>query len=140
MIFRRIYKYLILDDVVTGTDLCIILWEQDVIQLEPGELDSLRSGSKSSYAFMRGLISDIRITPAQLGLEPCSGSVRYNRSQNGEVLAWFRIRDMTITSWQILQIPYYLANLLSMTGQSLFGIMQHSRRRHRVQHLRWSPL
>ena len=27
---KKIYKYLILDDSVSGTDLCIILWEQDV--------------------------------------------------------------------------------------------------------------
>ncbi|MCR5390473.1 MAG: penicillin-binding protein [Lachnospiraceae bacterium] len=118
---KKIYKYLILDDSVSGTDLCIILWEQDVIQLEPGELDSLRSGSKSSYAFMRGLISDIRITPAQLGLEPCSGSCVITDPQNGEVLALVSYPGYDNNKLANNADPYYMALLSNNKSKPLWN-------------------
>ncbi|MBE5895057.1 MAG: penicillin-binding protein [Lachnospiraceae bacterium] len=84
---KLLYKYMILNDLITGKQICNLLWEQDIIQVAAAEMEKLNSGRVSSYSFMVGLISDLKITPAQLGLEPCSGSCVVTDVNTGEVLA-----------------------------------------------------
>lgn len=84
---KRLYKYLLLNDQITGKQICLLLWEQDIIQVDPSEITKLKSGQISSYSFMVNLISNIVITPAQLGLAPCSGSCVITDPNTGEVLA-----------------------------------------------------
>ena len=84
---KKLYKYMIFDDTVSGREICMILWEQDIIQVPSSDITALKSGSISSYQFMRDLISNIKVTPAMLGLEPCSGSIVVTDPNNGEVLA-----------------------------------------------------
>ncbi|MCR5012087.1 MAG: penicillin-binding protein [Lachnospiraceae bacterium] len=103
----RIYKYLIRDDVVTGRELEMILWEQDVIQIEDEKLIALKNGDTTAYAFMVGLVSKLRITPAQLGLEPCSGSCVITDPNSGEVLA-------------LVSYPGYDNNKLANTADSAY--------------------
>lgn len=84
---KKLYKYMLLSDLITGKQLIMILWEQDIIQIDSSEIKRLKSGQVSSYSFMVELISNIIITPAQLGLEPCSGSCVITNPNTGEVLA-----------------------------------------------------
>lgn len=84
---KKLYKYMLLNDVITGRNICMILWEQDIIQIDSAEIRKLKSGQISSYGFMVNLISTITITPAQLGLAPCSGSCVITDPNTGEVLA-----------------------------------------------------
>ena len=104
---KRLYKYLIMNDMVTGRQLCLILWEQDLIQVEDDRLEGLRNGSISAYGFMTKLISDIKITPAQLGLEPCSGSCVITDPNSSEVLA-------------LVSYPGYDNNRLANTADSAY--------------------
>lgn len=84
---KLLYKYMLLSDDITGKQVCNLLWEQDIIQVEASEMDALNAGRISSYTFMINLISELKITPAQLGLEPCSGSCVVTDVNTGEVLA-----------------------------------------------------
>ena len=83
---KKIYKYMIRDNLVSGKELCLILFEQRVIYGTSAEKQALESGAKTPYEFMINKISNIEITPAQLALDPCSGSCVVLNT-DGEVLA-----------------------------------------------------
>ena len=84
---KKVIKYMILSDQISPRQICMILWEQDIIQVDESEINNLSCGAVSSYDFMVELIRTMKITPAQLGLEPCSGSIVITDTNNGEVLA-----------------------------------------------------
>ena len=70
-----------------GKDICRILYEQNVIAFDEGQYQGLESGQIDPYSFLVGKISSLEITPAQLALEPCSGSAVVTDVNTGEVLA-----------------------------------------------------
>ena len=84
---KIMYKYLILNDTVTSDMLINVLYDQGVLDKEDGEYESFRKKELSAYDLLTGKIYDLEITPAQLALEPCSGSVVVTDPNNGEVLA-----------------------------------------------------
>ncbi|MCR5509298.1 MAG: hypothetical protein K6F34_11520 [Lachnospiraceae bacterium] len=83
---KKIYKYMIRDNYISGKQLCLILFEQRVIYGTSAEKEALESGAKTPYEFLINKISNIEITPAQLALDPCSGSCVVLNT-GGEVLA-----------------------------------------------------
>ena len=86
--YKLIYETLIMDDTISGKQLCLILYEQGVLDSETDEdYDALVSGSMSSYTFLKEKINNIEITPAQLALNPCTGSVVIMDPDTGELLA-----------------------------------------------------
>ena len=84
---KKLYKYMLQQDMINGRQTCLILWEQDVIQIDSQTVNSLKVGAVSAYSFIYDQIANLKITPSQLGLEPCSGSVVINDPNTGEVLA-----------------------------------------------------
>ena len=83
----RFYKYMILNDKISGYQVCKLLIEQEAIYIPESEINRLNSGAISAYTFMVNRISNLDITPAQLALEPCNGSVVMTNPNNGQVLA-----------------------------------------------------
>ncbi|MBR4669859.1 MAG: penicillin-binding protein [Butyrivibrio sp.] len=83
----RIYKYLLLEDRISGTQVCNILLEQEVVSLEDEEKGLWERGGESAYTFMRNRIENLDITPAQLALYPCTGSIVITDVNTGEVRA-----------------------------------------------------
>lgn len=84
---KMLYEYMLLDDEITGTQLCTVLYEQGVLSQSDGMYESFMSGSVSAYDLMIAKISDLEITPAQLALDPCSGSIVIVDPNSGETLA-----------------------------------------------------
>ncbi len=84
---KKIYKYMIFNNNISGRQLCVILYDQNVIDVSGSEINALKSGRISAYAFMLDLIKNLKITPAQLALEPCSGSCVVTDVNTGDVLA-----------------------------------------------------
>ncbi|MDO4261487.1 MAG: penicillin-binding transpeptidase domain-containing protein [Eubacteriales bacterium] len=82
-----LYKYVLLGDVVSGREICLLLYEQGVLEYDEETVARLRSGSYSAYDFMIDKISSLEITPAQLALEPCSAGCVIVDPNTGEVLA-----------------------------------------------------
>lgn len=71
---KLIYKYMIKAGSITGRELCMILYEQNILNYDESQYNALASGATTAYDFMRGKIQTLEITPGQLGLEPCTGS------------------------------------------------------------------
>ena len=84
---KLIYKYLLLDDGISGTQLCLILYDQGVLSMDDEDYPRLSSGQMTAYEFMRAKIKSLDITPGQLALDPCSGSTVLLNPKTGEVLA-----------------------------------------------------
>ncbi|MBR1622556.1 MAG: peptidoglycan glycosyltransferase, partial [Pseudobutyrivibrio sp.] len=71
---KLVYKYLLLDDGINGTQLCMILYDQGVLSTDDEDYPRLSSGQMTAFDFMRAKIKSLDITPGQLALDPCSGS------------------------------------------------------------------
>ncbi|MBE5881128.1 MAG: penicillin-binding protein [Lachnospiraceae bacterium] len=84
---KRLYKYMLLDDQITGRQVCLLLFEQNIIDGTDEEKAALESGAKTAYSFMMDKIKNLDITPAQLALDPCSGSCVVTDTNTGEVRA-----------------------------------------------------
>ena len=83
----KIYRYMINSDKVSGRQICAILLEQEVVDVEDEERIKFENGSISPYAFMMNRIENLDITPAQLALDPYSGSIVIVDVNTGDVLA-----------------------------------------------------
>jgi len=85
---KRIYRYLVNDGTVTGKELCLALYAQNVLAFDESEVRMLEtSGEEYAFQFIRQKISDIEITPSQLALDPCSASCVVTDVNTGEVKA-----------------------------------------------------
>ena len=84
---KLIYKWLIYEEVITGQQICLALFDQDCIEDAGEEYEGLQAGSLSAYDFIRTVIKDQRITPAQLALDPCNASCVITDPNSGQVLA-----------------------------------------------------
>lgn len=84
---RQIYKYMIQEGQLSGRDVCLLLFDQGILEYNEEEYNQLSSGSISAYDFIRSKILNLEITPAQLALEPCTGSVVITDPNTGDVLA-----------------------------------------------------
>ena len=85
---KKIYRYLINDNTVTGKELCLALYSQNVLAYDENEVRLLEvGGDEYAYQFLKQKIADIEITPAQLALDPCSASCVITDVNSGEVRA-----------------------------------------------------
>jgi penicillin-binding protein 2 len=84
---KLIYKYMIRSEEITGTDVCLLLYEQGILPYDQSAIDNLKSGATSAYDLLRYYIYNLTLTPGQLGLEPCTGSVVVTDTKTGGVLA-----------------------------------------------------
>lgn len=85
---KRFYKYMLRADVINGRQVCYILCEQNRVEIESEtDVEMLYDGKISPYQFMINRISNLEVTPAQLALDPYSGSIVITNVNTGEVLA-----------------------------------------------------
>lgn len=84
---KKIYRTLIFSKILTGTQICLLLFDQGVLEYNENDYNNLKNGKISAYSFMYQKIKNLEITPGQLALEPCSGSIVANDPNTGKVLA-----------------------------------------------------
>lgn len=85
---KELYDDLIHDQIITGCEICIALMEQGQLTLDEAAYEELLKGNEDyAYEFMRDKIYNIEITPAQIALDPCSGSAVVTDVDTGELLA-----------------------------------------------------
>lgn len=84
---KKLYKYMILKDRISGKQICKVLCEQGLVEIAEEDETALYENKISAYDFMLNRISSLEITPAQLALDPCTGSVVITDVDSGDVLA-----------------------------------------------------
>ncbi len=110
---KLLYKYMLLNDVINGKDICMLLCEQDAVPMDPEDEESLYFGRMSAYTFMMNRILSLDITPAQLALDPCNGSVVVTDVNTGEVLAMVTYPGYDNNKMANSVDPDYYAKLLA---------------------------
>ena len=102
--YKKMYKYMVNAGNISGRQICMLLYEQGVLDMndENSRYASLASGGLGAYEFMVYAITNKIITPAQLALQPCSASTVITNPQNGDILA-------------MVSYPSYYNNKLSGT-------------------------
>ena len=84
---KRFYKYMLLNDRITGKHICMLLCEQDAADVSAADEEALYKGTITAYEFMKHRIDNLDITPGQLALDPCNASVVITDVNTGDVLA-----------------------------------------------------
>jgi len=84
---KYVYKYMVPKNAVTAKQLCLLLFEQGVLDYDEDTYNRIRNGSITPYSFILDKINNIEITPAQLALDPCTGSTIITDVNTGEIKA-----------------------------------------------------
>jgi penicillin-binding protein 2 len=84
---KKLYQYMLRQERISGNEICKVLCEQGVLSNLDSDYQELLQGTISSYEYIKMKINKLEITPAQLALDPCSGSVVIVQPSTGEVLA-----------------------------------------------------
>lgn len=83
---KTMFYYLLLEDKISGKDICELLYEQNVLEKD-ADYEHLKNGQMTPFSFIKKKIKNLEITPAQLALDPCSGSAVVLDTDTGKVLA-----------------------------------------------------
>ncbi len=84
---KMVYSYLIYHYELSGKDCCLIMMSQGNVKYKKSEFDNMKAGVMSAYTFLINKLKKLQITPGQLGLEPCSGSIVITDVNTGKVKA-----------------------------------------------------
>ena len=84
---KMIYRVLIFNYKLSGKEMCMLLYDQNVLEDTEGDYKKLQNGRISAYTFVIEKLKTLEITPGMLALEPCSGSIVITDVQTGDVLA-----------------------------------------------------
>ena len=84
---KLLLKWMILEDTISGKEICKLLYDQEVLIDTKGEYEKLESNQIEVFSFIKKKIEQLEITPAQLALDPCSASAVVIHPQTGNVLA-----------------------------------------------------
>ena len=82
---KLVYRYMIKDGTVSGNMICILLYDQGVLEYDQKMYNQLLSGY-SAFAFMYSKIESLEIKPGQLGVEPSTGSMVMTDTKTGRTL------------------------------------------------------
>lgn len=85
---KLVVKYLINDSTISGSEICMLLFDQKVLKMDQSAYNTLSTFDKyQTFRFIVKQIKELKITPAQIALDPCSGSVVITDPRNGDVRA-----------------------------------------------------
>lgn len=84
---KKFFKYMLKSDVINGKNVCYVLCEQGRVEIDEEDENKLYHNGISAYDFILNRIRNLDITPAELALDPCSGSSVIVDVNTGDVLA-----------------------------------------------------
>ena len=84
---KKIYRFMLENGELSGKEVCKIICEQKACEVPYEEELALFEGTLKPYDFMMNRIRNLDITPAQLALDPCNGSMVITDINTGAVLA-----------------------------------------------------
>ena len=82
-----VYDSMVMNDTISPEEICQLLYDQGILKKKGDDYQAWKAGEMSSYEFIRAKIQNLEITPADLALDPCSGSAVVTDTDTGEVLA-----------------------------------------------------
>lgn len=119
---KLIMKYMIQSNNVSGTQVIYMLFEQGVLdENTDSDYQAFVTGEISDYTFIRRKIYKLEITPAQLALDPCEGSVVVTDTNSGEILAMVSYPSYDNNMLTNSVDPEYYAKVLADKTKPLYN-------------------
>ena len=70
---KLVVKYLINDSTISGSEICMLLFDQKVLKMDQSAYNTLSTFDRyQTFRFIVKQIKELKITPAQIALDPCS--------------------------------------------------------------------
>lgn len=115
---KKMIKYMILNDRITGRQICQLLVDKDIVHISDEELEAFHKRTLSPFQFMINRIKNLDITPAQLALDPCTGDMVITDVNTGDVRAMVsypgydtnRVSDAAYWNKINTSLPYPMLN------------------------------
>lgn len=119
---KLIMKFMLKSNNVSGEQVVHILFEQEILDKANDEdYPKFASGELSPYEFIRKKMDKLEITPAQLALDPCEGSVVVTDVDSGEILAMVSYPSYDNNMLTNSVDPTYYAELISDKTKPLYN-------------------
>lgn len=118
---KLVYETLIDEEAIGGTQICLILYDQGVLQEDEETYNALKNGAVSAYNFIKDKIKKLEITPGQLALDPCSASCVITDVNSGAVRALVSYPGYDNNKLANTVDAEYYANLSSDLSYPLFN-------------------
>ncbi|MCM1244233.1 MAG: penicillin-binding transpeptidase domain-containing protein [Roseburia sp.] len=84
---KKIYHTLVYNDVISGREVCLLLYEQGYLKKDKAMAAKLKTGMQSPFGFVKSKIRSLEISPGELGLTPCAGVVVVTDPKTGKIKA-----------------------------------------------------
>ena len=84
---KKMYHYMLLQDMLDGYDICNLMYDQNLLTKEDDDYAAYVAGNMTPFQLLSDKIAKLEITPAQLALDPCSGSAVITDPNTGAILA-----------------------------------------------------
>ena len=84
---KKLYHYMLLQDMLDGYDICNLMYDQNLLTKEDADYAAYVAGNMTPFQLLSDKIDKLEITPAQLALDPCSGSTVITDPNTGAILA-----------------------------------------------------
>lgn len=119
---KEVVYYRIFDGTISGSEVCMLLYDQGVLKKDEATYSRLSTyDTYYTYTFIINQIQKLNITPAQLALDPCSGSVVITDPSTGKVraLVTYPSYDNNMLSGSV--DPDYWAKLVDDQSEPLYN-------------------
>lgn len=84
---KKVYHTLIYNDIVSGREVCLLLYEQGYLKKDKDMIAKLKTGMQNPFGFLKSKIRSLEISPGELGLTPCAGAVIVTDPKTGKIKA-----------------------------------------------------
>lgn len=120
--FRNlVFKKLINNEQIEDRYFCLALIDQGVVEAADDEYKSLEAADREeAFNYIRQKINNIELTPAQLALDPCSGSAVITDTDTGDILALVSYPGYDINKLSGTVDSEYWAKLINDKSEPLY--------------------
>lgn len=123
---KLIYRYIIQKNLYSDASFLYMLYEEDLIHNTDGSREAVMNGSLSLMNCLIRKIQEDEITPADLNLDPCSGSVVMTDCSSGEILAIVSYPSYDPNLF-ISSVTYYNQIVMDNSGPLTFRALDEMR-------------
>ncbi len=119
---ENVVYYRVFDGTISGSEICMLLYNQKVLDMDETVYTRLSSyDTYYCYTFIIKQIKKLKITPAQLALDPCSGSIVVTDPKTGQVKAMVTYPSYDNNKLSGTVDPTYWAQLVQDQSDPLYN-------------------
>ncbi len=119
---KLLYQMMIDNGFISGNRICLALIDQGVLKEDESVYETLKNGNSDiAFEYIKNKLKEIEITPAQLALDPCSGSAVVVDEETGEIRACVSYPGYDLNKFSGSVDPEYWAQINSDLSSPLYN-------------------